>query len=207
MKIDMIESQNNMIAQNIIRDIDNKDNNFIGDKLSDFEILQVLGKSSLGFVAKVKSKKNLKIYAMKKNDLSLIQDENLRKYYENEYIFMKKLEHPNICKLYNTFKERDIIYTIIEYMDNGDLFTFIKANKKFGKRISEDKLWNIFQQCLNGLVYIHSLGIIHRDIKPANFFLNSEGQIKLSDFSVSTIENIEKVNNFTKDIKKKRRIN
>jgi non-specific serine/threonine protein kinase len=116
---------------------------------------------------------------------------------------MKKLDHPNVCKLYNTFKEGDIIYIIIEYMDNGDLFTFIKANKKFGKRISEDKLWNIFQQCLNGLVYIHSLGIIHRDIKPANFLLNSEGQIKLSDFSVSTIENIEKVNNFTKDIKKK----
>ena len=99
MKIDLIESQNNTIVQNIIRDIDNKDKNFIGDKLSDFEILQFLGKSDIGFVNKVKSKKNLKIYAMKTYDLSLIQDEYLRKYCENEHIFMKKLDHPNVCKI------------------------------------------------------------------------------------------------------------
>jgi serine/threonine protein kinase len=88
----------------------NEENNFVGDKFSDFEVLQVLYENDFGFVAKVKSKKNLKIYAMKKTDLSLIEDQNFRKYSENEHIFMKKLDHPNVCKLYNTFKEGDIIY-------------------------------------------------------------------------------------------------
>ena len=46
----------------------------IGNHLSDFEILQVLGKGTFGFVAKVKSKIDLKIYAMKRVDLSLIND-------------------------------------------------------------------------------------------------------------------------------------
>ncbi len=203
----MIESQNNMkIVQSMIKNTDNKDNNEIGNKLSDFEILQVLGEGAFGFVAKVKSKKNLKIYAMKKYNLALIEDNEYRKYYENECIFMKQLDHPNVCKLYNTFKDGDIIYMIMEFMDNGDLFTFINANMKLGKRIKEDKLWNIFEQCLKGLVYIHSVGLIHRDIKPANLLLNNEGQVKLSDFNVSALENQIKANNFTKDTQKKEEI-
>ena len=41
------------------------DDNEMGDKLEDFDIQQVLGKGSYGFVAKVRSKKNKKIYTMK----------------------------------------------------------------------------------------------------------------------------------------------
>ena len=177
--------------------------NDIGNCLKDFEILQVLGKGAFGFVAKVKSKKNLKIYAMKKNDLSIIDDDDIKKYYENEGIFMKVLDHPNICKLYTTFKENNSVYLIMEYMDSGDLFTFLDAYKKLGEYISEEKLCIIFLQCLNSLQYIHSLGIIHRDIKPANFLYNSKGEVKLSDFNVSALQNIENAMLFTKDEEKK----
>ena len=38
----------------------------MGDRVDDFEILQILGEGSFGFVAKVKSRLNHKIYAMKK---------------------------------------------------------------------------------------------------------------------------------------------
>ena len=41
-------------------------NQNIGSKLDDFEILQIMGKGTFGFVAKVKSKINLQIYALKK---------------------------------------------------------------------------------------------------------------------------------------------
>ena len=178
-------------------------NNSIGNCLKDFEILQVLGKGAFGYVAKVKSKKNLKIYAMKKNDLSIIDDDDIKKYYENEGIFMKVLDHPNICKLYTTFKENNSVYLIMEYMDSGDLFTFLDAYKKLGEYISEEKLCIIFLQCLNSLQYIHSLGIIHRDIKPANFLYNSNGEVKLSDFNVSALQNIENAMLFTRDEEKK----
>ena len=203
----MIQSQNN---QKFIEMMKNQENILedkeIGNHLSDFEILQVLGEGGFGFVAKVKSKKNLQIYAMKKYDLSQIKDPDLLKYYENESIFMKNLNHPNICKLYSSFREENSIYMIMEFMDNGDLFTFINANMKLQKMIKEEKLWNIFEQCLNGLVYIHSKGLIHRDIKPANLLLNNEGQVKLSDFNVSALESIEKAKFFTKDQKKEQEL-
>ena len=74
----MLESQN---IKNIYQDIVKNDQkklvaNEIGNKLTDFGILQVLGQGAFGFVAKVRSKKNLKIYAMKKVDLSkVVEDE------------------------------------------------------------------------------------------------------------------------------------
>ena len=180
------------VVQNMIQSLEINDKNDIGDKLSDFEILQVLGVGRFSFVAKVKSKKNFKIYAIKKYDLSLIDDDDYKKYYENENIFMQNLDHPNVCKLYNTFRDDNNLYMIMEYMNNGNLSTFINANMKLGKRIKEDILWNIFEQCLKGLVYIHSKGLIHRDIKPENILLNDEGQIKLIDFNLSALENIIK---------------
>jgi serine/threonine protein kinase len=192
----MFESQ---AIKNILQDIE-KIEDEIGNKLSDFEILQVLGQGGFGFVAKVRSKKNLKIYAMKKVDLSKVPEDK-KKYYEYENLFMKNLNHPNICRLFSSFRENTNIYMIMEYMDNGDLFTFLKAHIKLKKYIPEEKLWNIFEQCLQGLIYIHSKGIIHRDIKPANILYGSKGECKITDFNVSSVIDKEKAANFTNDEK------
>jgi len=52
---------------------------------------------------------------MKKVDLSKV-DEDKKKYYEYETIFLKKLNHPNICRLFCSFRENTNIYMIMEYM-------------------------------------------------------------------------------------------
>ena len=201
MEYSFAESQNiKSVIDNIIKNIgSDKD---IGIHLSDFEILQVLGKGGYSFVAKVKSKINLRIYAMKKTDLSLISNPKELKYYINESLFMKKLDHPNVCKCYSSFQENNFLYMIIDFMDNGDLMQFLDANWKMYGKINEDKLWDILKQCLEGLVYLHSLGLIHRDIKPTNILMNSNGEIKFSDFNISVTTNIEKAKHFTEDNEK-----
>ena len=161
------------------------DDNEMGNQFDDFEILQILGKGSYGLVAKVRSKKNKKIYALKQIDLAKINTQKEKELCKQEIILLQQLNHPNINKYYQTIVNNNIINTIMEFMNNGDLKGFIEAHKKFKKPVREEEVWNILLQSMNGLQYIHERDIIHRDIKPANLFMTNDKTIKIGDFGVS----------------------
>ena len=140
----------------------------MGNQVDDFEILQLLGEGSFGYIAKVKSKLNHKIYAMKKIDLSKIKDNKVIQLMKNETNILSDLNNPLIVKYYKTFNEDDALFILMEYMDNGDLNGIYKANKTLEKPIPEEKLYDIFIQSMKALSFIHSKNLIHRDIKPDN---------------------------------------
>ena len=173
----------------ILEKQEQKDDNSIGNNLDDFEILQTLGKGSYGFVAKVKSKINEKLYAMKMIDFSLIQEQAEKDLCLNEIEIIKKLDNPHIIKYYNSFQIDQKFYILMEYMNNGDIKGYIAAHQNMGKPIPEEELWDLFYQCMSGLICIHKNKLIHRDIKPANLFLTDDKTIKIGDFGVSATRN------------------
>ena len=168
----------------------------MGNKVDDFEILQVLGEGSFGYIAKVKSRLNHKIYAMKKIDISKIKEQKVIKLMENETKILSDLDNPMIVKYYKSFNEDGALFILMEFMDNGDIGGIYKANKTLEKPIPEEKIYDIFIQSLKALSFIHSRNLIHRDIKPDNLFITVDGNVKLGDFGVSAaLENEEGNNN------------
>ena len=167
---------------------------FMGDKFEDFELLQLLGEGSYGKVVKVSSKINQKIYATKILNLEHKEDEGIskeekEKYFTSEIELLKVLNHPNIVKYYKSFKEKNNLYIIMEYFDNGDLETYIKVleynkNKNY---LEKEEIWSIFYQCISGLNYLHSKGVVHRNIKPQNILMSKNKIIKIGDFEVSAL--------------------
>ncbi|KAJ9121012.1 hypothetical protein QFC24_004993 [Naganishia onofrii] len=81
------------------------------------------------------------------------------------------------------FKSDEYLYIILEYCENGSLQTI---SKRYGK-FPEDLVAVYISQVLQGLIYLHSQGVIHRDIKGANILTNKDGTVKLADFGVSTM--------------------
>ncbi len=97
------------------------------------------------------------------------------KYFHNEVELMKKLDHPNILKLYDVVKINGTIYLILEYCNCGDLSNYIQKDKS---RIND---FTYFKQIFKGLEYLYRNKILHRDMKPHNILIK-DNVIKISDF-------------------------
>ncbi|KAL0139396.1 kinase-like domain-containing protein [Mucor lusitanicus] len=73
-----------------------------------------------------------------------------------------------------------VLYIQMEYCEKKTLRDVIDEG------IDEQEAWRLFRQILEGLVHIHSQGMIHRDLKPANIFLDSNNDVKIGDFGLAT---------------------
>ena len=160
------------------------DDSQIGDKIEDFEVLRIIGSfNNENPISKVRCIKNNKIYALKKIDLSKIDNEKEKELVRNQMQMLKSLDHPHLIKYYKTFEEENkYIYLIYEYMNNSDLNSLIKAHSILNKHIKEETIWNILLQCLSGLNYLHEQNLSSLAINPTNIYLNNEQNTKISLF-------------------------
>ena len=138
-----IESKGAMIYQ--FPDFINKNNEYIGNNLNDFEILAKLKDGKNSKIIKVKSKINNEIYAMKQIELKLIEKYDL----QNEINLLKEINHTNIIKYYNIFDEGNYKYIIMEFMDNDNLDNYKTLKRTFGINITLEKIIEIAYNCLN----------------------------------------------------------
>ena len=171
-----------------IENNNDKDNSqFINTSLDDYEKILFLGKGSFGEVSKVCFKKNNKIYALKKVEISKMIDDKAKKLSINEIKLLPNFSHPHIIKYHYSFKENGNLYIILDYINNGDVKNLIDSYITLNIQIPEELIWNLLLQSVSGLLYLHERGVIHRDIKPQNLLLDNNMAIKLGDFGGSTI--------------------
>jgi len=110
------------------------------------------------------------------------QTENKNKiFYETD--LMKYLNHPNITKLLEHFESEKYYLIIMEYINGGNLFSFVKKRRK----LSEKTAKFLFRQIIKGIKYIHSKNIVHRDIKLENILIDVNNNIKICDFGIGKI--------------------
>ncbi|WVO22830.1 uncharacterized protein IAS62_004173 [Cryptococcus decagattii] len=95
--------------------------------------------------------------------------------------------HPSIITMDRIFEEGDYIYVVMDYGDEGDLFSMITDKKRY---VGDNELIrNVFLQLLDGVSWMHSLGISHRDIKPENIVCSQDGtRVRICDFGLATSE-------------------
>ncbi|CAF1324299.1 unnamed protein product [Rotaria sordida] len=106
---------------------------------------------------------------------------------ENEMQMLRKLNHPNVIKLLDSFYTSDskVAVLVFELM-LADLGRLIHCTDN---RYSHSHIKCMVYMMLSGLEYIHSSGIMHQDIKPGNIMIDSHGIIKIADFGISIYVN------------------
>ncbi|KAF2263474.1 Pkinase-domain-containing protein [Lojkania enalia] len=109
---------------------------------------------------------------------------------EREIVIMKLLDHPNIVRLHDVWENRNELYLIMEYVQGGELFSYIGEHG----RLQEIEVVHLFRQIIASLLYCHRLNIHHRDLKPENILLDRETlQIKLVDFGMAALQPVGKM--------------
>ena len=83
-------------------------------------------------------------------------------------------KHDNIVQYIESF-------IVLEYVAGGSLQSQLK---QYGGSFPEKMVAMYTAQILNGLIYLHSEGIIHR-VKAANILITTDGKAKLADFGVA----------------------
>lgn len=155
-------------------------------KLEDqYEVLHLIGE---GGFAKVRLGRCL-VSNEKRAIKTMSKAEAHAKVLGTEVAVIKRVNHPNIVKTYDVFETSEEIHIVMEYMEGGMLYDSIEDGVVF----SEADVVQFMRELLDGVLYLHDIGIVHRDIKPENVLCTSHEtplHVKIADFGLSSISTV-----------------
>ena len=151
--------------------------------LKDFYFCKNLGQGKFGEVSLVHNNKHF--YAIKCVDRKEAEKQkHLIKYFLEERRVLLELDHPFIMKLVRTFKTKDNIFFLTNFINGKGLGKYLEQKKEKTFRNKEETRFYISFLFVI-LDYLNSKGIAHRDLKPENIMINTQGYLQLIDFGTA----------------------
>jgi serine/threonine protein kinase len=156
-----------------------------GTKLQRYEIKSLIGQGGMGEVYLAHDSELGRMVAVK----VLNQSDDLDKLrrFRQEAKTISTLSHPNILTLYAFGQHEDFHFIVSEYIKGETLRERLNKDK-----LALDEILDIAIQIGNALAAAHESGIVHRDIKPENIMILPDGYIKVLDFGLAKLTNLEK---------------
>jgi WD40 repeat protein/tRNA A-37 threonylcarbamoyl transferase component Bud32 len=153
-----------------------------------YRIIRPLGEGGFGITFLAEDVDNLQEHCVVKQLAPKVKgSSNLRKATElfaQEAQRLKQLGklNPQIPTLHAYFEEDNCLYLVQQYIEGQNLRQEFDEQGLF----SEEKIWQILNDLLPVLKFVHEHQVIHRDIKPENIIRRqSDGCMVLIDFGAS----------------------
>ena len=181
-------------------------------RLSDFYFQRTLGTGSFGRVhlgrpasspllsrlppLTVRSKHNLRFYAIKVLHKEKIVKSKQIDHTNNEQQMLLSVQHPFIINLWGSFQDATNLYMVMDFVPGGELFTLLRRSnvRLLPPALSVSPLSLLIQRFPDpvakfyaaevalALHHLHNLDMVYRDLKPENILLGLDGHIKIADF-------------------------
>ena len=174
----------------------------VGKIISNYRILSRLGEGGMGVVYKAEDTKLDRLVALKFLPSHLTDDETALNRLLKEAKSASKINHQNVCTIYDIKEYENTQYIVMEYVEGQTLKNKIKASISpplkvvnpaqcggdLGGCLSRNESIDYSIQICNALKSAHDKDIIHRDIKSENIMINTNNVIKVMDFGIAWIK-------------------
>ena len=157
-----------------------------GAKLGPYTIAAPIGAGGMGEVYRARDERLKRDVAIKVLPATFSQDADRLRRFEQEAQTAGGLNHPNITAVYDLGSHEGAPYIVTELLEGETLRARLS-----GGAINVRKATDYAVQIAKGLAAAHEKGIIHRDLKPENLFLTNDGRVKILDFGLAKLTQLE----------------
>ncbi len=148
-----------------------------------YKILGIAGEGGMGIVYKAEDPRLRRTVALKFLPAALNHDPEAKKRFLREAQAAAILDHPAICPVYEVDEAGGEMFLAMAFIEGRSLKDRIAEG-----RLPLVEVVGIAGQVAEGLKAAHERGVIHRDIKPANIMLSREGQVRITDFGLASLD-------------------
>jgi serine/threonine protein kinase len=139
-------------------------------------------------------------YAAKVLRDAVARDATQRAHLENEYHICSALEHPNLVHAFEIQLAAARPFVVLDLIPGPSLRQYLEK----GRPPLADALgW--LAQAADGLAYLHEKGYVHRDVKPQNTVIGDNGNVKVIDFALTTMQDTSFGKHIWRRLKERRR--
>lgn len=105
----------------------------------------------------------------------------LLKLLKAEEAVARRLDHPNVIRIFEAVVEAEEAYVVMEYFPGYTLERYCS----FERLLPIHRVIGIVFKCCMALDHAYRQGIVHRDIKPANILVDDQDNVKITDFGLA----------------------
>ncbi|MFW5995781.1 MAG: Stk1 family PASTA domain-containing Ser/Thr kinase [Halanaerobiaceae bacterium] len=153
-----------------------------GEILSDrYKIIRELGKGGMAVVYEAQDLLLDRKVALKMLRPEYVSDSEFVKKFRHEAKAVARISHPNVVSIYDIGMEDEYHYLVMEDVEGSNLKDIIRERG----RLTVVESLDIVSQICAALIVAHKNNIIHCDIKPHNILIDTENQVKVTDFGIA----------------------
>jgi tRNA A-37 threonylcarbamoyl transferase component Bud32 len=157
---------------------------------SRYRIIEEVGQGGMAVVYRARDEKLSREVAVKVLHAHLLAEPESKARLQREAHAVAKLNHDGILQIFDySSEEAASSYIVTEFIEGQTLKQFL-ANRKLPV---PELAALIVIEIGEALMHAHSLGIIHRDVKPENVMVRKDGVLKLMDFGVAQVVDLERM--------------
>jgi serine/threonine protein kinase len=155
------------------------------DSIGKYKVLRELGRGASSTVFLAEDPFTNRKVAVKRIHAHLLQEERdavrYRKALRNEALLAGRLKHPHIVTVVDADADANPPYIVLEYIEGASLAKFTRPDRL----LPVEQVLDICYKVCSALDHAHTRGLVHRDIKPANLMLQTNGDVKVTDFGTA----------------------